>query len=82
MHAGGGRSVFLDVPWPVLAERLRTDHGGRPVWSDEGAARRLYDARRPHYLSATWTIALDGSESPSEVAQRVASLVSGVACAT
>jgi len=82
MHAGGGRSAFLDVPWPVLAERLGRDHGGRPLWSDDGAARRLYDARRPHYLGATWTVALDGSETPSEVAQRVASLASGAACAT
>jgi shikimate kinase len=82
MHADGGRSVFLDVPWPVLAERLRTDHGGRPLWSDESEARRLYAARRPHYLGATWTLALDGSETPSEVAERVASLVSGAAGAT
>jgi hypothetical protein len=66
----------------VLTERLGRDHGGRPLWSDDGTARRLYDARRPHYLGATWTVALDGSETPLEVAQRVASLASGAACAT
>lgn len=82
MHEQGGESVFLDLPWPVLAERLRTDRGDRPLWASEGEARRLWQARRPHYLSATWTLALDGSETPSEVAERVAALVSRAACAT
>ena len=83
MHAHGGESVFLDLPWPALAERLGgRDQSGRPLWSSEGEARQLWQARRPHYLRATWTVALDGSESPAEVAERVAALVSGAACAT
>jgi shikimate kinase len=82
MHAHGGESVFLDLPWPALAERLGRNRSGRPLWSNEGEARRLWQARRPHYLRATWTVALDGSESPVEVAARVAALVSGAACAT
>jgi shikimate kinase len=82
MHAHGGESVFLDLPWPVLAERLGRDRGDRPLWASEGEARRLWQARRPHYLAATWTLALDGSETPAEVAERVAALVSRAACAT
>ena len=75
---GAGKSVA----GRVLAERLGRDRGDRPLWSNEGEARRLWQARRPHYLAATWTLALDGSESPAEVAERVAALVPGAACAT
>jgi shikimate kinase len=82
MHAEGGESVFLDLPWAVLAGRLRAERGDRPLWSSEGEAQRLWQARRPHYLGATWTLALDGSETAAEVAERVAALASGAACAT
>jgi shikimate kinase len=77
-----GRSVFLDVPWPVLAARLEGDHLGRPMYGGREAARRLYEARRPHYLQATWRVALDGSEPPEAAAERIRSAVAGAACAT
>ncbi len=82
MHSGGGCSVFLDVPWAVLIGRLEADPGGRPLFTGSEAARRLYDNRRPHYGQATLAVALNGSESPEEVAAQIAGLVVGVPCGT
>jgi len=82
MHSDGGRSLFLDVPWPILANRLEADHGGRPRYRGATDAERLFRARRPHYVSATWIVTLDGSETPDEVADRVVEVVSGAVCAT
>jgi shikimate kinase len=82
MHSTGGRSVFLDVPWPVLAGRLAADHDGRPRYRSEEDAARLYRERRPHYTTATWIVPVDGSETVDEVVERVVDVVSGAACAT
>ena len=77
-----GCSVFLDVAWAALAERLAADHDGRPRFRGLADAERLYRQRRPHYLAATWTVALEGPETPADVAGLVAEAVSGAACAT
>lgn len=81
MHALGC-SIFLDVAWTALAARLAADHESRPRYQDVAAAERLYRARRSHYLAATWTVSLDGSEAPQDVAERVVGVISGAACAT
>lgn len=82
MHSTGGCSVFLEVPWQVLVERLEADHGDRPKFTGAAAARRLYDTRVPHYKEATCTVVLTGSESPEEAAVRIADRVAGVPCGT
>ncbi len=82
VHAAGGVSVFLDLPWAVLEERLREDGGERPLASSLEEARRLYASRRPGYLSATCRVELDGAETPEEAARRVRDALVGVACAT
>lgn len=82
IHTAGGRSVFLDVPWEVLERRLESDHSGRPKFVDIETARRLYVDRRPHYLKATWTVDLAGSESPREAAKRIVMVMAGAPCAT
>lgn len=82
MHAGDGQTVFLDVPWAVLAARLASAPGGRPLYRSEHEAERLYRTRRPDYGAARWTVALDGSEPPEEVAARVAEVISGASCVT
>jgi shikimate kinase len=82
IHSGGGRSVFLDLPWNVLAERLGGDQSERPKFAGIEAARRLYEERRPHYQQATWTVELDGSEPPEAVAGRILEVLAGAACAT
>lgn len=82
MHAGDGQTVFLDVPWPVLAARLAADPGGRPLYRTEREAGGLYRSRRSHYVAARRTLVLNGSESPEEVAGRVVEAVSGASCVT
>lgn len=82
MHASGGRSVFLDVPWSVLAARLGQDLGDRPMITTEKEAKRLFEARRPHYQEASWTVALTGRETPEQVVSLVLEVLAGVSCAT
>jgi shikimate kinase len=48
----GAPQVFLDAPFEVIRERCRPTAQSRPLFSEESAARQLYDVRRPHYLRA------------------------------
>jgi len=82
IHSNGGCSIFLDVPWKVLARRLEDDHAERPKFTGPEAAEALYLERRPHYQAATWTVGLTGSESPEGVAEQVVGLVRRAPCAT
>ena len=47
IEAAGATSVYLDLPWETLRRRLGADHGGRPLYDSETAARRLWEARQP-----------------------------------
>jgi shikimate kinase len=80
IHSGGGRSVFLDVPWSVLTRRLDGDQSERPKMTTLDRARVLYRTRRQHYLCATHRAELNGSEAPDEVAERIEEMVAGVSC--
>jgi shikimate kinase len=82
IHAAGGRSVFLDVPWQVVERRLAGDHSDRPKFVDVETARQLYADRRTHYLQADCTVELTGSESPQEAAEQIAALMARAPCAT
>jgi shikimate kinase len=82
IHTAGGRSVFIDVPWEVIERRLIGDQSGRPKFVDVDNARRLYSERRTHYLQASWTIDLAGSESPRDAAEHIATVMTGAPCAT
>ena len=82
MRSCGGRVVFLDVPWTVLAARLGHDHSERPVFTTQDAARRLYEARRPCYEEAGWAVALTGGETPAQVVSRLLEMLSETPCAT
>jgi shikimate kinase len=82
IRSTGGRSVFLDVAWPAVAQRLDGDQSQRPVFAGIDAARRLYDERRPHYLQAGWTLTLDGSEPPHATADRIIEILAGATCGT
>jgi shikimate kinase len=66
-----GVSVYLDLPWEELDRRLAVDNGGRPMYGTAEQARSLFEERRPGYLRADVVIALEGSETPDEVADRV-----------
>lgn len=82
IQGSGGRSIFLDVPWRVVEQRLVGDQSERPKYGDPAAARLLYERRRPHYLAATWTIELDGCEAPEAAADRILEIVAGAVCGT
>lgn len=82
IHAAGGRSIFLDVPFEVLAQRVQIDQTERPKFVSLDEAENLYSERRPHYLQATWSVLLNGSESPNDVARRIVGVMAGAACAT
>lgn len=70
--ADAGRTVFLDVPWAVLAGRLAGSEHERPLHRGVDASRRLLERRLPCYLQAEITVSLDGSETPQEAAELVA----------
>jgi shikimate kinase len=82
IHGANGRSVFLDVPWEVVERRLSGDQSGRPKFVDVETARRLYSDRRPHYLQASCTVDLAGSESPRQAAERIVTVMAGAPCVT
>lgn len=82
IHAAGGVSVFLDLPWEALAERLSHDSTGRPLYGDAERARRLFISRLPLYRQATLRITLNGSELPDAVADRVVEALQEARCAT
>lgn len=82
IHESGGVSVFLDLPWATLAERLVRDHSDRPMFNDTGHARRLFEERLPEYRHATVRVPLDGTESPAEAAGRVLEALQEAPCAT
>ncbi len=66
-----GVSVYLDLPWKELDRRLAVDNRGRPKYDNAEQARRLYEERQPEYRHADVVIALEGSEDPDEVADKV-----------
>jgi len=64
-------SVYLDLPWEELNRRLAVDNSGRPKYDDAEQARSLFEERQPDYRHADVVIALAGSESPDEIADKV-----------
>lgn len=71
LAGAGARTVFLEVPFEVLAARLRGDSGRRPLATDGAALRRLYDARLPTYRSADLTVPVGADETPAAVVDRI-----------
>jgi thiamine-phosphate pyrophosphorylase len=65
-----GRVVFLDVPFPVLSERLagKTD---RPLFQSVEQAARLFAQRDPFYRMGSLRVSLQGTETLDEAADRV-----------
>jgi shikimate kinase len=53
-----GATLFLDVPFDILAERLDSLRIGRPLLAgaDRRAVEQLWEARRPFYTQAEWTV--------------------------
>jgi shikimate kinase len=66
-----GVSVFLDVPFDVLAERLAGKSADRPLFRTPAEARLLLEARLPFYRMADWAVSVNGEMTVDEVAARV-----------
>lgn len=72
-----GVSVWLDPPFPVLAERIGTlGKEERPLFRTEAQALELYRRRLPVYRCADFRLAVGPDEGPEEVAARIAALLS------
>ena len=82
IHEAGGISVFLDVPWGIIAHRLPGKNLDRPKFGNEAVARRLFDERLPAYRKARIHLELNGEEAPEEVARQVVAALPGIPCAT
>ena len=70
-----GRSVFLDVPFDVILERLAGKAADRPLFASAEAARALWEARLPSYKMADRTLDVTRDMTASEVADRLAALL-------
>jgi shikimate kinase len=66
-------SVYLEVPFAVIWERVRHFHG-RPLILNRSAAEveELLERRRPRYEEATFTV--DGTRPPGALADEVLQL--------
>jgi shikimate kinase len=66
-----GVSVFLDVPFDVIAGRLAGKAFDRPLFRSLDEARALYEARLPSYRMADHTVALSGDETLDTAVDRI-----------
>ncbi|HKC19551.1 MAG TPA: shikimate kinase [Candidatus Dormibacteraeota bacterium] len=66
-------TVYLDVPFPVLWDRIRHFHG-RPLILNRGEreVEQLLELRRPRYEQAAFRV--DGTRPPRDVADEVLQL--------
>ncbi|MEO8053712.1 MAG: shikimate kinase [Acidobacteriota bacterium] len=69
-----GLSIFLDVPFPLIAERLAGKTADRPLFSSGERARELWEARLPSYRMASWTLDVTRDMTAADVAGRLADL--------
>lgn len=71
-----GQSVWLDVPFDLIATRLTpVKRATRPLFADEAAARRLYESRVPAYQLADFRLSLENEAPATEVAARIIPLL-------
>jgi shikimate kinase len=70
-----GVSVFLDVPFEVIAARLR-GKADRPLFRSADEARALYEARQPYYRIADWIVSVREGEAVSDVVERIEEVLS------
>lgn len=75
-----GVSVWLDPPFSLIAQRigaLGKQKQDRPLFETEAQALELYRRRLPVYRRADLRAEVEPSESPQEVASRIALLLEG-----
>lgn len=74
-----GSSVFLDVPFEVISERLAGKATDRPLFRSLADARALYEARLPSYRMADWTVSLKEGDSVEAAVDRIEAVLPPVA---
>jgi len=82
LRRAGAVSVFLDVPWTVLARRLVGTEDSRPMLDSALAPRELYRRRLPHYRKADLIVPVGASDGPDLVVDRIRHLLTEAACGT
>lgn len=70
MKEAGGTVIFLDVPFPVLAERVAKDAAARPLFKDIKQARQLYKLRHPLYRAYA-DFRISAEKLPTELADEI-----------
>jgi shikimate kinase len=65
----GVPSIFLDAPVEELFRRCAAEKSERPRRRDAEEFRRLYDARKPHYMQASWRIETSGKDIEAVAAE-------------
>lgn len=66
-----GTVVWLDVPAPVLMQRLAGTPGERPLFASPGAALELLSQRLSAYADCDVRLGLEGGETPDEIVERL-----------
>lgn len=81
--ASRGLTVWLDVPFEVVLQRLAEgERRRRPLFAGEAEARELFEQRLPAYRRADVRIEIASTETPRAVAAKIERLVSQRQCAT
>jgi shikimate kinase len=75
-----GLSVFVDVPWGEVVQRLPGKRAERPLFVSPEQAFALFQQRLPAYRTADLTVRPIAGEGPEELAVRIAAMVRGAAC--
>ena len=75
VSAKHGLSVWLRASFETCLERVG-DGAGRPLFAHQADARRLFDARQPHYALATVSVDADGAAA-QVVATQIEAIVRG-----
>ena len=79
-----GVTVWLDTPFSLILQRLGdTDRRpARPLFTDEEAARRLFEKRRPLYARSDHVIQIAADDGPEDVARVIEDRIGSPSCAT
>ena len=78
-----GVTVWLDAPFSLILQRLGDgERMARPLFSDEAAARALFDQRRSLYARADHAVQIRPDSEPEAVAKYILHLIEKSICAT
>ena len=68
-------AIWLDAPFALCWERIRSAPEERPLARSEDDARRLYDERRAHYLLARVRVRVSETKDAGEIVTEIVDAV-------